>query len=331
MKIQQEIFFGPIFCASLYSALHNTPVALLWLVKRIPQKNKYGLRREFGEKASGLSISHITYGKGRMEILEHVSKIEQLLQGQFEFVTDHPANLENFYLPTGQPGGYYIEGLKPEDEKILNNLFLNQYLIISSSEMKALGFDDSSPRGAFEVLDKIIAIEDCIILTGKKGNVCVVAESEKLQQLKKALPLPVLVSPAQAIAILYHADLREQKNSESISESLEKVQPNPDILSDALEKLSIRCYVELSDSKSIRILALPKEHARIHKIWDKCLQGFNINLRQNLNIEIEQFANSVTSKSIAQWFGHNNFVLSPGSCHHCQGQVLITKTSRFTK
>ncbi len=104
MKVQQEIFLGPVFYESLYRALHNTPIArLLAEEKDASKKITIALKRIFGEKANGFGISRITLGKGKVEILEQVNKIEQLLQGQFEFEVDHPANLENFYLPNGQP------------------------------------------------------------------------------------------------------------------------------------------------------------------------------------------------------------------------------------
>ncbi len=177
--------------------------------------------------------------------------------------------------------------------------------------MKALGFDSSNPRGAFEALNKIMTIEDRIILTGKKGNVLVVAELEKLQQLKKALPFSVLITHTQAVAILYYAQT-EEKYDQFIPRSLGKDQPNPAILSNALNQLSIKCVVDFADSKMLKVLALPEAHARIQKIWDECLHELDFNMNQNLILEIEQIAPSVTDKSIAEWFGHDNFVFLPG-------------------
>ena len=52
--------------------------------------------------------------------------------------------------------------------------------------------------------------------------------------------------------------------------------------------------------------------SRIQRIWDECLHELDFNMRQNLILEIEQIAHSVTDKSIAEWFGHDNFVFLPG-------------------
>jgi hypothetical protein len=313
MKMQPlypDVFFGPVFFASLVSALDNTPAGLaISKEKNATNQLKIALTAVLGGKASKLRIDYIASGKGMLEVADHVNKVKQLLSDQMDFEVKHPSNSEIFYLETGIPRGFYIEGLSPEDEKFLNNLFVNQHLIISSVEMKALGFNGSDP---YPVLNKILPLRDRIILTGKNGSVCVIAESKKLQQLKQSIPQPIVISHAQAIAILYKSGFKEEKYGPSILKSLQTIAPNPTLLSEAFKKLSISGYVDLENSENLKVVATPEEYAKILKICDECLQPLDINLCRAIYLETGTFKESITSELLATWLGDDDFALLTG-------------------
>ncbi len=259
MKGKQELFLGPVLCASIYSALSNNSSAQPIFREADPiRKITMALLLLLGGKPGKYGISYITSGKGKGEVTQHAVQISQLLQGKFEFEVDHADNRDHFYLENGLPRGYYVEGLSVEDEKALNNVFLRQFLIVSPSEMLALGYEESKPRSAVQSLKRIIPIEGRIVLTGKNGSACVIAESEKLQLLQKGMPQPIPMSPAKAITILYHADAKHEHKYENINVS--SLQENVDDvkqLSKAFKKLSIHCSVNLENSKNLYVVALP--------------------------------------------------------------------------
>lgn len=320
MKAKQELFLGPVSCASIYSALNDTSASLSISKEIDPiKKLTMALTHLLGGKTSKYGISFITSGRGRGEVATHAEQITTLLQGKFEFEVDHAANRHHFYLESGLPRGYYIEGLSPDDEKILNKVFLKQYLIISASEMKALGFEASNPRSAIGSLSKIVSVENRIVLTGKNGSVCVIAETEKLQLLKRGMPQPIQMSPAKAITILYHAESKkEEKYSDVNLDSLNQGVDDLKQLSVAFKKLSINCSVD-SESKNLYVVALPEEQRKIEKIWEESLVEFDINMRQYLNAEIENSTDySVTDASVARFLGNKNFLF-------LSGPAIITK------
>ena len=324
MRIQpnSEVFFGPVFCASLYSYLHNTPAGLNILKEKDAVKQlSIALTAVLGEQASKWSISHFISGEGRLEVSNHVDKVKRLLSDQMDFEIKHPSNHEIFYSQTGMPRGFFIEGLSPKNEEFLNNLLIDQHLIISSAEMKALGFDGSDP---YPVINKITSLQDGIALAAKNGSVCVIAESEKLQKLKKIIPKPVSLSPTQAIAILYKAEFKEQKYENSL-ESLQTIKPNSTQLSEAFTKLSIRCHVDSEyseNSENWEIFALPEEHAKIHKIYDECLQPLDKNLCQDILLEAEADEEKITAETITRLLDNDKFVLLPGPAIIADSSVL---------
>ncbi len=317
---KQELFLGPVLCASIYSALSNNPSALTIFkevdpIKKITTALTLLLGAKPGKK---YGISYISSGRGKGEVTQHAAQITQLLQGKFDFDVDHSVNRDHFYLESGLPRGYYVEGLSTEDEKTLNNVFLKQFLIVSPSEMIALGFDESQPRSAIAALKKIASkarLEDRIVLIGKNGSACVIAESDILQLLQKGMPQPIPMSPAKAIAILYHADAKYEKiDVNSLQENVDDLKQ----LSKAFKKISINCSVNLENSKNLYVVALPEEGLKIEEIWKKNLVELDINMCQYLNVEIENTADSITAQSVAFFLDNNNF-------QFLSGPAVITK------
>ncbi len=321
MKMQQQdVFFGPVFCASLYSYLHNTPSGPA-VSKETDAIKKFSIAliAVLGDRASKFNISHIVSGQGKLEVLSHVHKVKQLLSDQMDF--EIKQNFKIFYSQTGMPRGFYIEGLSTEDEKILNNLFTEQHLIISFAEMKALGYNESDPYAA---LNQFTSLEDRIVLTGKNGDVCVIAESEKLEQLKNNTPQPIAISHAQAIAIIYKSEPKEEKYEIAPLKSLQSIKPDSAQLAEAFKKLSIKCYVETQTSENFKVTALPEEHAKIHKKYDECLHPLDNHLCQVICMEAETDEKSITPEVLATWLGNDNFAL-------LQGPSIITNPSGIQK
>src|SRR5580692_1444329 len=103
---KKETFLGPVFCASIYSALNNPSILQETDSAR---RITLALMDILGGKASKYVISYITSGRGKAEVTSHAEQIHLLLQGKFDFEVDHSLNRQHFYLESGQPRGYYVD------------------------------------------------------------------------------------------------------------------------------------------------------------------------------------------------------------------------------